>query len=85
VSAARGKDGKLYLALVNTDPSKPAHLVTNLPGAGKGQILTGPAMDSHNTFAAPNAVHPVAYSGTSENGKASFDLPARSVAVVAIQ
>jgi alpha-N-arabinofuranosidase len=42
-------------------------------------------MDSHNTFAAPNAVHPVAYSGTSENGKASFDLPARSVAVVAIQ
>jgi len=85
VSAARGKDGKLYLALVNTDPNKPAHLATNLPGTGKGQILTGPAMDSHNTFAAPNAIHPVAYSGSSENGKASFDLPARSVAVVAVQ
>jgi len=85
VSAARGKDGKLYLALVNTDPNKPAHLVTNLPGTGRGQILTGPAMDSHNTFAAPNAIHPVAYSGSSENGKASYDLPARSVAVVAVQ
>jgi alpha-N-arabinofuranosidase len=84
VSAARAKDGKLYLALVNTDPNKPAHLVTNLPGVGKGQILTGPAMDSHNTFAAPNAVHPVAYTGGSEGGKASFDLPARSVAVVAV-
>ena len=85
VSAARGKDGKLYLALVNTDPNKPAHLVTNLPGMGNGRILTGPAMDSHNTFAAPNAVRPAPYSGTSENGKASFDLPAHSVAVVAVQ
>jgi len=27
----------------------------------------------------------VVYSGSSENGKASFDLPARSVAVVAVQ
>ena len=85
VSAARGKDGKLYLALVNTDPNKPAHVVTNLPGMGKGRILTGPAMDSHNSFASPNAVHPVAYSGNSENGRASFDLPAHSVAVVTVQ
>jgi alpha-N-arabinofuranosidase len=85
LSAARGKDGKIWLALVNSDPHRPAHLVTNLPGMGKGTILTGPAMDSHNRFDAPNAVHPVAYSGTSENGKASFDLPPRSVAVVALQ
>ena len=32
-SAARGKDGKLYLSMVNTDPAKPAHVVTNLTGA----------------------------------------------------
>ena len=85
VSAARGKDGKLYLALVNTDPNKPAHVMTNLPGMGKGRILTSAAMDAHNTFAAPNAIHPVAFSGTSEGGKAVFDLPAKSVAVVAFQ
>jgi alpha-N-arabinofuranosidase len=85
VSAARGKDGKVWLALVNSDPAKPAHLVTNLPGTGRGRILTGPAMDSHNTFDAPNAVHPVAYAGTSDGGKAAFDLPPRSVAVVALQ
>jgi len=41
-------------------------------------------MDSHNTFAAPNTIHPVAYSGRSERGRLTFDLPARSVAVVAV-
>lgn len=85
VSAARGKDGKIYLALVNSDPNKPAHVVTNLGGVGKGQILTGSTMDAHNTFAAPNTVHPIAFSGANDNGKASFDLPARSVAVVALE
>jgi hypothetical protein len=30
-------------------------------------------------------VHPVAYAGTSDGGKAAFDLPPRSVAVVALQ
>ena len=83
-SAARGTDGKLYLALVNLDPDRAAHVVTGLSGTASGQILTGPKMDSHNTFAAPNAIHPVAYSGRSERGKLTFDLPARSVAVVAV-
>jgi alpha-N-arabinofuranosidase len=85
VSAAKGKDGKIYLALVNSDPHKAAHVVTNLSGVGKGRILTGATMDAHNTFAAPNTVHPVSYSGTSDAGKASFDLPAGSVAVVAFE
>ncbi len=85
VSAARGKDGKLYLALVNTDPHRPAHVVTNLDGTGTGLILTGPSMDAHNTFDAPNTIHPVAFRGKSEGGKAVFDLPSKSVAVVAIQ
>jgi alpha-N-arabinofuranosidase len=85
VSAARGKDGKLYLALVNTDPRRAAHVVTNLDGTGKGMILTGPAMDTHNTFDAPNTIHPVAFAGRNEGGKAVFDLPSKSIAVVAIQ
>lgn len=83
-SVARGKDGKLWLALVNTDPNKPAHVVTNLAGTGKGQILTGPAMDTHNTFDKPDTIHPVAYKGGSAEGKAVFDLPPRSVAVVTV-
>ena len=84
VSAARGKDGKLYLSLTNTDPNKPAHVVTNLAGTGKGRILTGATIDAHNTVNAPNTIRPVAFSGTSEGGKAVFDLPAKSVAVVRV-
>ena len=85
VSAARGTDGKLYLSLVNTDPSQPAHVTTNLTGSASGRVLTGGAMDAHNTFDAPNAIVPTAYSGHSENGKLVFDLPAKAVAVVQVQ
>ncbi|MFO1246698.1 MAG: alpha-L-arabinofuranosidase C-terminal domain-containing protein [Alphaproteobacteria bacterium] len=84
VAAAKGRDGKTWLALVNTDPSKPAHLVTNLTGSAHGRLLTGPAMDSHNSFDAPSAVKPVAYAGVSDGGKLAFDLPPRAVAVVAV-
>jgi alpha-N-arabinofuranosidase len=83
-SAARGTDGKLYLALVNLDPHRAAHVVTGLKGTATGQILTGPAMDTHNTFAAPDTIHPVAYAGRMAGGKLTFDLPAKSVAVVAV-
>lgn len=85
VSAARGADGKLYLSLVNTDPNRPAHVTTNLSGAATGQILTAPVMDAHNTFDAPNAVHPVAFAGRLQDGKLVFDLPAKAVAVVRVQ
>ncbi|GAA4777230.1 alpha-L-arabinofuranosidase C-terminal domain-containing protein [Stakelama sediminis] len=84
VSAAKGTDGKLYLSLVNLDPDRAAHVVTGLKGAATGQILTGPKMDTHNTFNAPNTIHPMAYSGKMSGGKLSFDLPAKSVAVVAV-
>ena len=63
VAAARGKDGKLYISLVNTDPAKSAHPATNLTGGAHGRILTGPAMDSHNSFDATNIVHPVPFGG----------------------
>jgi alpha-N-arabinofuranosidase len=85
VSAARGKDGKLYLAIVNTDPHKAVDVKTNLTGTGRGWIITSSTMDAHNTFANPNAIHPVAFSGTSEGGKAVFHMPAMSVAVVAVE
>ncbi|HSS14879.1 MAG TPA: alpha-L-arabinofuranosidase C-terminal domain-containing protein, partial [Rhizomicrobium sp.] len=85
VSAARAKDGKLYLAIVNTDPHKAVDVKTNLNGTGKGRIITSDKMDAHNTFAAPNALHPVAFSGTSQGGKAVFHMPAMSVAVVAVE
>jgi alpha-N-arabinofuranosidase len=42
-------------------------------------------MDTHNTFDAPNTIHPVAFAGRNAGGKAVFDLPSKSIAVVAIQ
>jgi alpha-L-arabinofuranosidase len=85
VSAARGKDGKLYLALVNLDPHRSADVVTNLTGLARGTLLTGPAMDTHNTFEAPDTLRPVAFAGSNKSGKVVLQLPAKSVAVVAIQ
>jgi alpha-N-arabinofuranosidase len=84
VSAARGKDGKLVLSIVNTDPGHAVQVVTNLTGTAQGRILTGFAMDAHNSFAQPNMVHPVPFHGSTEGGKLSFDMPAKSVAVVTV-
>jgi len=84
VSAARGKDGKLVLAIVNTDPGHAVQVVTNLTGTAHGRILSGFAMDAHNTFADPNRVHPLPFSGSTEGGKLSFDMPAKAVAVVKV-
>ena len=85
VSAARGKDGKLYLAIVNTDPSHAVQVITNLTGTAHGRVLTAFAMDAHNNFDAPNMVRPIAFKNSNTaDGKLAFDMPAKSVAVVAV-
>ena len=83
-SAAKDANGKMWLALVNLDPNKSARVTTNLTGKGQGRVLKGAAMDSHNSFDKPETVKPIAYSGRMVNGKLVFDLPAKAVAVVAI-
>ena len=84
VSAARGKDGKLVLSIVNTNPDHAVQVVTNLTGTAQGRILTAFAMDAHNSFDQPNLVYPVPFHGSTEDGKLSFDMPAKSVAVVTV-
>lgn len=86
-SAARAKDGQLYLALVNLDPNRPARVKMVVKGAvavraAAGQVLTGASMDSHNDFDDSNRVHPVPLSGHLEHGQVVLDLPSKSVAVV---
>jgi alpha-L-arabinofuranosidase len=84
VSAARTKDGKLVLSIVNTNPGHAVQVVTNLTGSAHGRILTAFAMDAHNSFDAPNMVHPLAFQSSTQDGKMSFDMPAKSVAVVTV-
>lgn len=88
-TAARAKDGKIYLALVNANPHSAETVDINLAGVKinsvSGQVLTAKAMDAHNTFAAPTAIRPEAYSAKATNGKLSLALPAKSVVVVAVE
>jgi alpha-N-arabinofuranosidase len=83
-SAARGTDGKLYLSLVNVHPTRAARIETSLTGRATGRILTGPDLDTRNTFERPETIQPAAFEGTTRDGRLSFDLPAKSIAVVAV-
>ncbi|MBV6319822.1 alpha-N-arabinofuranosidase [Duganella violaceipulchra] len=88
-SAARGTDGKLYLALVNTNPGQAADVAINVPGqvikSVKGRVLTAAAMDAHNTFQAPQAIKPAPYSAAAIDGKLAVKIPAKAVVVVAVE
>jgi len=85
VSAARGTDGKLVLALVNLHPERAARVATNLSAAVTGRVLTGAAMDAHNTFEQPQAVVPAAFSAKPGSQGLVLALPPRSVVVVEMQ
>ena len=49
-----------------------------------GEVLTAPNVNSINTFEAPNTVTPKPISGTVRGGRVTVSLPARSVAVIAL-
>lgn len=87
VTAARGTDGKLYVALTNVDPNQDA--LVSLPGLAKatvsGQLLTASAMDARNSFTNPSAVRPVAFTGARwKDGKLVVAMPAKSLVVLTL-
>jgi len=90
-SATRSADGKtVHLSLANTTPGRAIPLTVTLaglaPAAATGRILTAPAMQAHNTFAAPDAVVPVPFDGLRlASGTLSLTLPAKSVVVVELR
>ena len=78
-----------HLSLANTCPAQAVTLTVTLAGLAPqsvtGRILTAPAMNAHNTFAAPNAVQPTAFDGASlKGGTLEVKLPAKSVVVLAL-
>jgi alpha-L-arabinofuranosidase len=89
-SAARAKDGSIVIGLVNLDSQKPAGVSAVITGAQvgqvKGEVLTSGAIDAHNTFEIPDAIHPVAYDGAKLDGNTLIvTLPAKSVVVLKLQ
>ncbi|MBS1828081.1 MAG: alpha-N-arabinofuranosidase [Acidobacteria bacterium] len=87
--AARDTAGKLWLAVTNVDPEKPLDLAVSLPGVSvkgaAGETLTGPQVDSVNTFTAPNTVTPQAANVRVEAGRVVLRAQPKSVSVIAIR
>ena len=87
-SAARAKDGTIWLALVNTNPGQAVDIALDVAGqhiaAVSGQVLTADAMDAHNTFGQGGAVKPVPFSARAAGGTLSIKVPAKAVVVVAV-
>lgn len=81
--AARGKDGKLWLALTNLDPNREALLtVAGQSTSTLGQVLSAGKVDTVNSFDAPDQVTPRPFAANSVNGRLQFRLPSKSVMVV---
>jgi alpha-N-arabinofuranosidase len=88
-SAARAKDGKVYVALVNTNPRDATDVTLDVAGQAatsvRGQVLTADAMDAHNTFQNPQAIKPAPFSAAAAGGKLTIKVPAKAVMVVAVE
>jgi alpha-N-arabinofuranosidase len=88
-SAARAKDGKVYVALVNTNPREATDVTLNVAGQNvgtvRGQVLTADAMDAHNTFQNPQAIKPAPFSAAATGGKLTVKVPAKAVMVFAVE
>jgi alpha-N-arabinofuranosidase len=89
VSAARGKDGRVHLALVNSDPHHAITIAlksTGLSVAGvHGEVLGATQLDAHNTFDAPDAVRPRPWQAAPDgHGGATLTLPPAAVVVCTV-
>ena len=93
VSAAASRDGtgKVHVSLVNANPNSAITVSCTIEGLSaksvSGRVLTSPAMQDHNTFAAPDVVKPEPFDGAKidANGLLSIALPAKSVVVLTLE
>jgi alpha-N-arabinofuranosidase len=91
-SAARGADGVVHVALVDLDPHRGAHLSIALPGVTasrvSGRLLSGPAVDSIDTFERPDTVAPRPFAGArlsrSAGGDAVLEVDAPAKALIVL-
>jgi alpha-N-arabinofuranosidase len=86
--AARGKDGRIWLALTNIDPNRPATINLGLEGGAiadaKGETLDAPAIDAVNTFDQPTRVSPQALDLETSADSVRFTVAPRSVTVLSL-
>jgi alpha-N-arabinofuranosidase len=89
-SASRDTNGRIHVSLTNASPNSAITVTCTLNGVAaktvRGRVLTAPAVNSHNTFDAPELVKPVAFDGAKlAGGNLTVTLPAKSVVVLALE
>jgi len=89
-ASASRKDGLLHVTMSNLDANQPRAVTVQLQGARPtrvtGRILTGSAIDAHNTFEKPTTVQPAPFTGAKIAGSTlTVQLPAKSVIVLELQ
>jgi alpha-N-arabinofuranosidase len=89
IIAARDTTGNLVLSLTNVDPDRPAVIDVALgaitSSSVTGETLTGPQVDSINTFETPGTVVPKPLSASIEGGRLKVTLEPKSVSVLVLQ
>lgn len=83
-SASRADDGSVHVTMTNLSADQAIDVEVALHGLDASscdaRVLTGDAMNSHNTFDAPDTVKPETFDGVSlKSGSAVVSMPARSV------
>jgi alpha-N-arabinofuranosidase len=89
-SASRDSGGRVHLSIVNLDPNRGATVSVTVAGATAqtvtGRVLTAPALNSVNTFDAPDVVKPAAFTAIEKRGdRVSLSLPSKSVVVLELR
>jgi alpha-N-arabinofuranosidase len=87
--AAKDAAGKLWLAVTNIDPNRPANISASLAGltpkSAAGETLSAPKVDSVNTFEAPNTVVPKPIAAKVQGHTLTLTLAPKSVTVIAVE
>jgi alpha-N-arabinofuranosidase len=89
-SASKDKAGKIHVSLANANPNTAITVTATLAGVSAkgvtGRILTAPAIDSHNTFTAPDTVKPAPFTAAKLAGdQLTLTLPPKSVVVLELE
>ena len=84
--AARDAKGRLWVAITNIDPNRPAEIALRKSQGAAGSVfaetLTAGRVESINTFDAPNLVAPKPLPVSTSDGLLRLTLPPKSVTVV---
>jgi alpha-N-arabinofuranosidase len=87
--AAKDASGKVWLAVTNLDPDRPATVEASLSGvtprSASGKTLTAPRVDSVNTFDVPATVAPMPITAKVHGSTVALTVAPKSVTVVSVE